>query len=464
MNCANKPMRFAYTCAFIGLLGVIASSRATRPVHAASPRNDSIAVRLGSDVAVPLDEASGALVEEPSVAIRDSIVVVSWNDSHGGHRVQGRHDVGSAISIDGGRRFRSIGFVPDSNAAHYPVGGDSRLVVDERGDFFLATLGESADGTHLLLVFALEAPRYAAWKELARVAQSRMVIDKPAFERAANGRLMLAFTQDTAIAMSMSDDSGRTWSTPKAVSPPGARPRSGTALIPCAGNVWVAWTDTKKVPWDEVWIARSRDGGASFDPAVLHYSLAHTVRPPLGYALGPGPNALIQNDVALACFAPPGASPRLGLSAIEGVTDSVGAPTRSRILRWERVAATDQWSHAVDITLGDGRATRVFPSAAATSSTIATLFYEQIVHGSRTQVDAVLLVEDSAGRRSRVRLSDQPTDWVAIKGDMMYAPAQSNFGDYISLATDGFRYAAAWTDGREGRTRIHVRVVAPGSR
>ena len=38
---------------------------------------------------------------------------------------------------------------------------------------------------------------------------------------------MLAFTRDTAIVMSSSDDAGRTWSTPKAVSPPGARPRSG---------------------------------------------------------------------------------------------------------------------------------------------------------------------------------------------------------------------------------------------
>jgi hypothetical protein len=354
--------------------------------------------------------------------------------------------------------------VPDSSAAHYPVGGDSRLVVDERGVFFLATVGESTDGTHLLLVSALEPPRYAAWKELARVAQSRVVIDKPAFGRATNGRLLLAFTQDTAIAMSMSDDAGRTWSTPKAVSPLGARPRSGTAAVACAGNVWIAWTDTKKVPWDEVWIARSRDGGASFDPALLHYPLARTVKPPLGYALGPGPDALIQNDVALTCFSPPGASPRVGLSAIEGVTDSLGVPTRSRILRWERAAAADQWSHPVDITLGDGPATRVFPSAATTSSTIATLFYEQIVHGSRTQVDAILLVEDSSGRRSRVRLSDQPTDWLTIKGDPMYAPAQNNFGDYISLATDGVRYAAAWTDGREGRTRIHVRVVEAGSR
>jgi len=182
----------------------------------------------------------------------------------------------------------------------------------------------------------------------------------------------------------------------------------------------------------------------------------------LGYSLGPGPDAFIQNDVTLTCFASPGELPRVQLSAVEGVSDSAGRPTRSRILRWERRLGSDQWAGPQDITYSDGLATRVFPSAAATSSTVATLFYEHNIHGTRTQVDVILLVEDSAGHRSRVRLSDQATDWVAIRGDNAYSPGQHNFGDYISLTTDGVRYAAAWTDGRDGRTRIHVRIVDAG--
>ena len=54
-----------------------------------------------------------------------------------------------------------------------------------------------------------------------------------------------------------------------------------------------------------------------------------------------------------------------------------------------------------------------------------------------------------------------PTDWTTVKGDMEYAPGQHNVGDYVSLASDGLRFVAAWTDGRDGRSRIHVRLVTP---
>jgi len=61
-----------------------------------------------------------------------------------------------------------------------------------------------------------------------------------------------------------------------------------------------------------------------------------------------------------------------------------------------------------------------------------------------------LRLVDDAGRQARVRLTDNPTDWMVVKGDMEFAPGQKNFGDYISLASDGARFVAAWTDGREG--------------
>jgi hypothetical protein len=163
--------------------------------------------------------------------------------------------------------------------------------------------------------------------------------------------------------------------------------------------------------------------------------------------------------VDLTCSAAATDAPRVRLTAVEGVLDASGRPTLSRLLRFERAVGADQWSAPGDLTESDRPATRVFPSVAATSSTTGTLFYEHTVDGQRTHVDAILLIDDARGRRSRVKLSDQPTDWLTIKGDMMYSPAQANFGDYISVATDGPRYGAAWTDGRDGRTRIHVRIV-----
>jgi hypothetical protein len=76
-----------------------------------------------------------------------------------------------------------------------------------------------------------------------------------------------------------------------------------------------------------------------------------------------------------------------------------------------------------------------------------------------SRASAVLHLRDKVGHTQRVLLSDGPTDRRTIKGDLEYSPGHHNFGDYISLSADDRRFAAAWTDGREGRSRIHVRVV-----
>ena len=49
------------------------------------------------------------------------------------------------------------------------------------------------------------------------------------------------------------------------------------------------------------------------------------------------------------------------------------------------------------------------------------------------------------------------TAWTDVPGDREHAPIQRNFGDYITLAADGPRGVASWTDGRTGEPRIMVR-------
>jgi hypothetical protein len=430
--------------------------------YSSSPwTSDSIPLRLGVDVAVPLASTGGALVEEPSVAVRDSLIVVSWNDSHGGHRIRGYHDIGSAVSVNRGRSFRNLPFLPDSTEGHLPVGGDSRVVADENGRFFLETLGDNTGGGKLVLVYELAPPAYASWRELAVVTTGSISTDKPAFIRDARGRLILAFTLDSAIVVSMSEDSGHSWSRPRPVSTFSRRPRSGTAVVSCGDELWTAWTDTRQVPWDEVWAARSSDAGRTFDAPSLVHPFAHTVASPRGYSLGPGPNSLIQNDVGLSCSRRGTSASLVQLTTIEGVLDADNRPVLSRVLRFERSPSAGTWSGPLDMTARDEPATRVFPSVATTASTTGTLYYEHRLEGTHSRVDAILIVEDAQGRRSRVRVSDQSTDWLSVPGDLVFAPGQSNFGDYISLASDGAFYVAAWTDGRDGRSRIHVRTIEP---
>ena len=415
-------------------------------------------MRLGPEIAVPLDSASGALTVEPAVAMHDSVIVVSWNDSHGGHRERGRHDVGSAVSLDNGRSFRSLGFLADSSSTNLPVGGDSRLVSDKHGTFFLELVTNRSGGDGELHVYALEPPLYAKWKQLSIVTMGR-IVDKPAFIRDAGGRLVLAFMKDWAIVTASSLDGGRSWTAPLRVSEATLRTRSGSAVVQCGNELWVAWMEGGGMLLDELWATRSRDAGRTFEPARMQYALLKTVQPPAGYALGPGRAGDLGNDVGLACVPGGGRSAQISMVIVEGAPDRYGRPILSRVLRFDRAVGAAQWSVPIELTKDDGPAARVFPSVAAERNTFGTLYYEAIADQSHTNVDAVLGLSDSRGQRSRVKLSEVSTDWLTVKGDNEYSPGQHNFGDYISLASDDGRYVAAWTDGREGRSRIHVRVI-----
>lgn len=61
------------------------------------------------------------------------------------------------------------------------------------------------------------------------------------------------------------------------------------------------------------------------------------------------------------------------------------------------------------------------------------------------------------GSFSDHRVSTRSTAWPDVPGDREHAPVQRNFGDYITLAADGRRGVAAWTDGRTGVSRIMTR-------
>jgi hypothetical protein len=51
------------------------------------------------------------------------------------------------------------------------------------------------------------------------------------------------------------------------------------------------------------------------------------------------------------------------------------------------------------------------------------------------------------------------SDWTKVPGDKQFAPIQRNFGDYITLASYGNTFVAAWTDGRDDVPRIYARTL-----
>src|SRR4029077_19232804 len=84
---------------------------------------------LGQESLVSSNLDGGGLRCEPSVAAAGSTIVVTWNDSYGGHRGSSTGlAIGWAISKDRGRTFRFGGYLPRAGEAPTPSGADSTLI------------------------------------------------------------------------------------------------------------------------------------------------------------------------------------------------------------------------------------------------------------------------------------------------------------------------------------------------
>ena len=178
------------------------------------------------------------------MAIHDSIIVVSWNDSHGGHIGKPSHDVGTAVSFDAGATFNSRGFLPRSPSG-YVSGGDSRIVATPGGRFLLATLTSTRSGGQQagLDLYSLDPPTYAAWQLVAHVVAQREVVDKPALAIGSDGTLAIVFMVDHEIVVSMSRNEGRDWSPPLRVSSATKQNRWAEGVRVCGSDVVAAWME-----------------------------------------------------------------------------------------------------------------------------------------------------------------------------------------------------------------------------
>src|SRR5262245_20672 len=105
---------------------------------APTPASYSDHYALGPEVLVSINEDGGELRCEPSAAMFKDVIVIAWNDSYGGmHDASTGTAIGWSISKDHGRTFSFGGYLPRGDANFATSGADSRLAVDERGDFFL---------------------------------------------------------------------------------------------------------------------------------------------------------------------------------------------------------------------------------------------------------------------------------------------------------------------------------------
>jgi len=217
-------------------------------------------------------------------------------------------------------------------------------------------------------------------------------------------------------------------------------------------RIVVSWAEGLGVDLREVWWTESVDGGQTFAPAALLFQSKERLQAPKGYAMGLGYPSSIVSLPSLT---------RSGLdSGAIFLSYAESAGRGSRLLLITLPAGGKSWSQPVPVGESTERAIKVMPSGAAVGSKPAVLYYDRRDDPDGALTDVYLSIFDGGVEFQDLKLNTVSTDWTKTTGDKQYAPIQRNFGDYISLASDGDVLAAAWTDGRGGVPRIYVRTIA----
>ncbi len=412
--------------------------------------------RLGPEVLVSDNQDGGALRCEPSVALFRDTIVVAWNDSHGGSLGTSKNkdkvgvSIGWAISLNRGRTFRFGGYLPQGKSGEILSGADSWLVADEEGNFYLQMV--SLEGPNEIQVYYMDRHDLGKWQRMANAATGEN-LDKPSISVDWEGRIGIAYNSGTSsIYFAMSKDKGASWTKPVMLTDSSVASRLGAVVAMTKSRIVVSWAEGSGVDLKEIWWTESVDGGKTFGPPALLFKSKERLQPPMGYAMGLGYPSTI---VSLPWLTRSGGSANgaIYLSYAEGVGSG------SRVLLFTLPPGGKTWSQPTRVGESPERAIKVMPSVVAVGSKLAVLYYDQRNDSDRLLTDVYLTILDEGAEFQDLKLNTVSTDWTKTPGDKQYAPIQRNFGDYISLASDGDLLAAAWTDGRGGVPRTYVRTI-----
>lgn len=219
---------------------------------------------------------------EPTVAVdpsNDQVLLAGSNNL-----VEGSMPTYS--STDGGVTWNVGTTSPPPASRNASCAGDPGVAIDARGRQYYSYLRATPCSSGEPRLFVVSRPAAdASWSKPVLVAhpgRSRYD-DKPAiavdFAAASpyRNRVYVAWSRISqrgvySIVLSHSDDSGITWSRPVKVNREGAVLKYASVAVSRKGVVYVAWDDNSNF---SLKIARSTDGGASFEPErhVVSFSI-----------------------------------------------------------------------------------------------------------------------------------------------------------------------------------------------
>ena len=208
--------------------------------------------RLGPETLVSVNQDGGTLRCEPSAAVSGNNIVVAWNDSWGGRNGSSVGvAVAWAISRDAGKSFRFGGYLPAASRDQVPSGADSWVVADAHGNFYLQVLSWQPNSITIYVYF-MDRGKLGNWQRVSTAAEvstsGGAFLDKPALAVDDAGRLSMVFTwanspSHKAIAFVSSEDRGRTWSAPLAVSSDSDAAKLGASVARIGEHVMAAWVE-----------------------------------------------------------------------------------------------------------------------------------------------------------------------------------------------------------------------------
>jgi peptide/nickel transport system permease protein len=171
-------------------------------------------------------------------------------------------------STDDGRSWSSA--AGPSLGADACARGEPTVAVDARGReyvaFSVSGICTAYDPTPYVVVAVRSGPT-GDWTvhRLGTRRPADFWDDYPSVVAGPGGRVYVAWSRLVrwtyeGIVIGTSADGGRTWSSPRLISPRLSYPRLATAAVAADGTLYVAGVDARF----GVWVARSRDGGKSF--------------------------------------------------------------------------------------------------------------------------------------------------------------------------------------------------------
>jgi hypothetical protein len=370
---------------------------------------ETVARRISRDLTT-ISGAQHATIAEPDTFSFGSTVVSAFQI--GRFEDGGSGAIGWASSLDAGRSWRS-GLLPGVGHA-----SDPSVAYDASHRVWLAVTLGIANGPNSIDVSRSsdarrwDAPSQALSFRSGAFDKEWIVCDNaPTSPR--RGTCYIAFTdiRSDRIAVTASTDGGTTWGTSVDAGPPGDVVGAQPIVLP-DGTIVIAWLQRNQLV-----AARSRDGGASFEPTVNISELQFDGTP--GLRAPPLPSIEVGAD-GRALLAWPDCRYRSGCDGNDVVVSaSVDGVT---------------WTPPTRVTNGGG--SYLIPGIAADPRTGALAVVAVVeLPGASDRLGAVLLVARNGTRWSAPRRLD------AVTMQISWLPRANGafLGDYLS---------ASWAGGR----------------